>query len=246
MDANRRSPWRAALLIGAAGALGGALLVPYVRALLPAARAAPIGLVVADATIKSAILCFFAAWAGLRLGAAVGLDAPWVRRAVDRTAPPPRGRFAQAALLGALAAVLVVAADAALFAHARPPAPALGGMRWRGFLAAFYGGIVEETLMRLLVMTALARLAMWLTRARTLSPALAATAMALAALAFGAAHLPAAAQLGPLDALVVTRVVALNCVFGLVCGWLYWRRGFEHAVVAHFVGDLVLHVVVGG
>jgi hypothetical protein len=27
-----------------------------------------------------------------------------------------------------------------------------------------------------------------------------------------------------------------------VFGWLYWRRGLEAAIVAHFAADLVLHV----
>ncbi|MGZ5158720.1 MAG: CPBP family glutamic-type intramembrane protease [Caldimonas sp.] len=247
MEATGRPNWKPALLLGAAGAVAGALLVPYVRTLIPAARTVPAWLLLVDSTFKAALFSFFGAWAGLRLGAAVGLDAPWVRAVVDRGAPPPlRGRFAQAALIGAAASGLVVALDLTLFAHAAPPSTAVAGMWWRGLLASFYGGIVEEILMRLFVMTALVRLVMLVTRARTLSAPIAATAIALAALIFGAGHLPTAAQLGPLHALVVARVLVLNALVGLACGWLYWRRGLEHAMVAHFAGDLVLHVLVGG
>jgi hypothetical protein len=243
MEASRRPNWKPALLLGAAGALAGALLVPYVRALIPAARSVPSWLLLCDQTIKGALFCFFGAWAGLRLGAAIGLDAPYVRAWVDRGAPPPpRGRFVQAAAIGLVAGAIVVGLDVALFAHTL----AGGGQRWRGLLASFYGGIVEEILMRLFLTTALARLVMLVTRARTLTAPIAATAIALAALLFGAGHLPAAAQLGPLDALAVVRVLALNGIVGLACGWLYWRRGLEHAMVAHFAADLVLHVLVGG
>jgi Type II CAAX prenyl endopeptidase Rce1-like len=170
-----------------------------------------------------------------------------VRAWLDRTPPPlrPRGSFARAAVAGLAVGLVIVALDAAYAALAHPPAgPSIA--RWRGLLASTYGGVVEEVEMRLLFVTALARLAMLLTRRRALTPAIAWTAIVIAALAFGAGHLPAAAQLGPLGPLAVARVITLNAIGAMVFGWFFWRRGFEHAVVAHFAADLVLHVVVGG
>ena len=41
---------------------------------------------------------------------------------------------------------------------------------------------------------------------------------------------------------MVARTVMLNGLAGLGFGWLYWRQGFESAVLAHFCADLVLHV----
>ena len=41
---------------------------------------------------------------------------------------------------------------------------------------------------------------------------------------------------------MVARTVLLNAVAGVVFGWLYWKRGLEMAMLAHFGGDLVLHV----
>ncbi len=66
----------------------------------------------------------------------------------------------------------------------------------------------------------------------------------LAALAFGAAHLPAAANLWPLDGAVVARTLLLNGIAGLVFGWFYVRHGLESAMVSHFAADIVLHVFV--
>ena len=40
--------------------------------------------------------------------------------------------------------------------------------------------------------------------------------------------------------------VVLNSLAGIAFGWLYWRRGLEAAMIAHFAADLVLHVLVGG
>lgn len=59
-------------------------------------------------------------------------------------------------------------------------------------------------------------------------------AIVFAAAVFGAGHLPLAARLVPLTSDVVARVIAYNALGGLVFGWLYWKRGLEHAMLAHF------------
>jgi membrane protease YdiL (CAAX protease family) len=72
------------------------------------------------------------------------------------------------------------------------------------------------------------------------------SANVLAALAFGAGHLPFAAQVfGALTAPVVVQIVTLNALLGIAFGQLYARWGLEHAMVAHFAADIVLHVIVG-
>jgi membrane protease YdiL (CAAX protease family) len=73
-----------------------------------------------------------------------------------------------------------------------------------------------------------------------------AAANVVAALAFGAGHLPMAAQVfGGLTTMVVVRTIALNALGGIVFGSLYSRWGLERAMVAHFCADIVLHVVLG-
>lgn len=111
-----------------------------------------------------------------------------------------------------------------------------------GLLASFYGGIVEELQLRLFLMTLL----LWLVaRVRGRMPGNTTfwLAILLAALLFGVGHLPAAAHIWGLDTIVVLRTLALNAVVGIACGWLYWRRGLEMAMLAHFSADLVLHVL---
>ena len=66
---------------------------------------------------------------------------------------------------------------------------------------------------------------------------------ALAAFLFGIGHLPAAVAAGVARApLQGTRIVVLNMLAGIVFGALYWKVSLEHAMVAHFCADLVLHV----
>ena len=116
---------------------------------------------------------------------------------------------------------------------------------WKGFLASFYGGIVEEILLRLLVMSFFVWLGRFVSRTAEGKPTAAVIWIAniLAAVLFGLGHLPTTALLVPLTPLVVTRAVVLNGLIGVAAGWLYWKRGLEAAMISHFSGDLILHVL---
>jgi len=124
----------------------------------------------------------------------------------------------------------------ALRAISAPPA-------WQGFLAAFYGGINEELLMRLGLMTLLAWAGAKVTGQERPGGGAMWTANVLAALLFGAGHLPTLAALAPLTAIVVVRTVLLNAIAGVAFGRLYLRHGLLAAMVAHFSADIVLHVI---
>jgi membrane protease YdiL (CAAX protease family) len=63
------------------------------------------------------------------------------------------------------------------------------------------------------------------------------------ALLFGAGHLPAAFKLTSPSTFEIARILFLNGIGGVVFGWLYWSRGLWAAIIAHFVADLVLHVL---
>jgi membrane protease YdiL (CAAX protease family) len=66
----------------------------------------------------------------------------------------------------------------------------------------------------------------------------------LAAVGFGLAHLPLASEIGiPLTPLFITRTLVLNGIGGIAFGWLYWKRGLESAMIAHFSADIVVHVL---
>lgn len=116
---------------------------------------------------------------------------------------------------------------------------------WKGLLASLYGGINEEVLLRLGLMSILAWLGGLVARAPDQHPAPAVfwIANVLAAVLFGLGHLPATAVLIPLTPLVIARAVVLNGLAGIGFGWLYWKHGLEAAMLAHFSADLVLHVL---
>jgi len=146
-----------------------------------------------------------------------------------------------------LAAVAVLAASVVIDPALPKPLqeisePGKGPTALNGLLASFYGGIAEELQLRLFLMTLL----VWALGAfgrRVPGPAAFWAAIVIAALLFGAAHLPAAAKLWGLTDIVIVRTLALNAIAGLAFGWIYWRRGIEMAMLAHFSADIVLHVI---
>lgn len=238
---------RLAALLALLGAIATALLFPYLLATMPEVlRKAPVSLPVLAGlqALQAFVVLGALAFGGLRLGHRVGLDAPWLRAALASRSPP-RQRWGRAIVLGVLVALAIAGLsllmDGAMPAprHPVPDIPPIGESS-AGFLASFYGGITEEIELRLFLMTLVA----WgIARLRGgLSAITAWIAIVVAALLFGVGHLPAAAAIWPLDAVVVARTVVLNGVGGLLFGWLYWRQGFESAMVAHFSADLVLHV----
>lgn len=107
---------------------------------------------------------------------------------------------------------------------------------WSSLLVGIlYGGILEEILLRWGLM-ALIAWAGWRLFGRDNAgpgPAVMWSAIVLAALLFGAGHLPTAAAMAPLDATLVLRTVLLNALGGLVFGWLFWRRHLEAAMLGH-------------
>jgi hypothetical protein len=242
-----REDLRLALVLGAACALATAALFPYLLLIMPQALAKvplPLPVIVLLQSLQSFVLLTLLSFCGLRMGHRVSLGAPWLRALLSggaRSAQP----WLPAAICGVLAGLAIVGIDPLFAAYmpkavqALPATPRSSALA--GFLASFYGGIAEECLMRLFVVTLVAWALALATRGRLQRWHLVA-AVLVAALLFGAGHLPAAAAIWPLDAVVVARTLVLNGLAGLVFGWFYVRHGLESAMVSHFCADLVLHV----
>lgn len=98
--------------------------------------------------------------------------------------------------------------------------------------ALLYGGITEELMLRYGLMTLLVWIGVKIVKRPLRAPGMW-IAIALAAVIFGALHLPAMSQAGLLTPLVALRTIALNALLGCTAGWLYWRRGLESAIIAH-------------
>jgi hypothetical protein len=208
----------------------------------------PLPLLVLAQSVQSMLVFTVMAFLGLRAAASVGLKVPLIRGWLgdaEKSEVPVKSLLLS--LLGGFVLALGVAAIDPLFGLPVPDVakPAI----WKGALASLYGSIGEEVQLRLFLMSVLAWGLSKLGGKRADGSVKAwpiATAMVLAALLFGLGHLPTAFALWEPSVLVVARTVLLNAALGLPFGWLYWKYGLEHAIVAHFGADIALHVVVAG
>ncbi len=210
----------------------------------------PLYVLLAAQLVQSVVLFGVAIFIGLHLARKIGLGLPILEGWLE-------GREVKSYLksiigisigLGILAGILIIGLDL-LFSFAGVPInltqASINPPAWQGFLASFYGGINEEVLLRLFVMTLIAwmisrirsteegkptRTGMWL-------------AIIIAAFIFGIGHLPAVMAITALTPLVIVRTIILNAVGGIIFGWLYWKKGLESAIISHFSADVVLHVI---
>ena len=108
--------------------------------------------------------------------------------------------------------------------------------------SVLYGGVVEEVMMRLFLMSLLAWIG-WkiFFRQHVKAPVqVIVAANVLAALLFAAGHLPATVMLfGQLTPLLLVRCFLLNGGFGLFFGWLYQRYGIQYAMLGHALAHIV-------
>lgn len=117
------------------------------------------------------------------------------------------------------------------------------GMTACGWIASIlYGGIVEEVMLRLFMMSLIAWL-IWkiFCRKREAIPAGALVAAnVIAAMLFAAGHLPATAiTFGTLTPVILFRCFLLNGGFGLLFGWLYQKYGIQYSMLSH----ALLHII---
>lgn len=253
----KRFDWREFLILWAAGIFGTAAVFPYTLGLQGLWQAqfppwpAYLTSLIAVQFAQNAILVAIAVGLGLLLARRIGLGAPLVeaRLAGEAVGRRLRALLLPSMLVGVVAAVLIIALDLLVFARLIPmtvSTPAVGNPpAWQGFLASFYGGITEELLMRLFLMSLLAWLVglVWRSPSRQPAPGAFWVANVAAAVLFGLGHLPTTAALTPLTPVVVIRAIVLNGVAGVGFGYLYWKKGLESAMLSHFSADIVLHVL---
>jgi CAAX amino terminal protease family. len=254
--------WKVFWILFAAAIIATILLLPYALEVQSSAidltkLSIPWPLVLTIQIVQNAILFAIAIFGGLFFAGRVGLGTP-ILDSVSRGEPVAarvRALLPLSISLGVVSTLVLLGLEFFYFQPAMlkelgNTASALNlqtsqPAAWKGFLASFYGGIAEEILLRLFVMSLLVWLGRFLSKTADGKPTHAVFWIAniLAAILFGLGHLPTTALLVPLTPLVIARAILLNGLIGVACGWLYWKRGLESAMISHFSADLVLHVL---
>jgi Type II CAAX prenyl endopeptidase Rce1-like len=106
-----------------------------------------------------------------------------------------------------------------------------------------YGGIIEELLLRWGLMTLLVWAAWRLFQKgqNRPKPAFFVGAILISSVVFAIGHLPMAFMLFPeLTLALKLFVIVGNSAFGLIAGYLYWKKGLESSMIAHALTHVVM------
>ena len=109
-----------------------------------------------------------------------------------------------------------------------------------------YGGVVEEVMMRLFLMSLISFIIakLFYKKEKDIPVKVFIIANIISALLFAIGHIPAnISTFGGLDALILFRCILLNGVFGLAFGWLYRKYGIHYSMLAHFGCHLVSKLI---
>jgi hypothetical protein len=254
MVKNMKTNWKLFIILLIGSIFGVITIIPYSLTLqgVLLENLPPFYVILTTTIIQNVVIFAIPIFIGLNLAKKVGLGLPILEGWLE-------GREVKSYLksilgisigLGLIAGALIVGLDylfslvgittnIAVAGQIYPPA-------WQGFLASFYGGINEEILLRLFLMTLIAWIIFKIKKTEEGKPTSAGMwlAIVLAAIIFGIGHLPAVLAITTPTTLLIARIIILNAIGGIIFGWLYWKKGLESAMISHFSADIVLHVIV--
>ena len=112
--------------------------------------------------------------------------------------------------------------------------------------SVLYGGVIEEIMLRLFMMSLIAYIAwkFFFRREATPPTGVIIAANILAALLFAAGHLPSTMQMfGEITPMILLRCFLLNGAGGLVFGYLYRKYGIQYSMTAHAGAHIVWKII---
>ena len=232
-----KSCWKTLLFFAAIGLIGGFMIGLYLMDTYPADIVAQIEaqgitntLLALVTAVQSAAYGAVLGAIGILLGKKTGL---WRD---ERTVT--RRPLLYAVAIAVVCGAVMILADALFFGNystviaesyaTKPTAIHCVGM-------VLYGGVIEEVMMRLFCMSAIA-FVLWKVFARKSerpSTAILVAANAISALLFAAGHLPITLLTIGSTPMILFRCFLLNGGIGLTFGWLYRKYGLRYAMLAH-------------
>lgn len=260
----KKFDWRIFFILLGAATFGVIAIFPYSLALqagqleaIEAQLPYPLPVLIAIQILQNVVLFAIVIGLGMLAANRIGLGLPFLeaKLAGEKVWPRVKAILPISIGIGVAGSLIIIALDLwvfnpALMQELGEQAQVLNHdigqpAAWKGFLASFYGGINEEILLRLFLMSVLAWLGKFISHTADGRPTTAVfwIANVLAAVLFGLGHLPATSMMIPLTPIVITRAIVLNGLVGVAFGYLYMTRGLESAMISHFSADIVLHVL---
>lgn len=251
MNIKKLINWKMYFILLSASIISILAIMPYILTLqgdLLKAAPMPFPIVILIIIIQSALLFAVLTFIGLKLSNKLRLKIPIIEKIIAKKKIDfkVKAMIKMSVLLGLLTGIVIILLDFIFFQFGLESLfKEISVPIWQGFLASFYGGISEEIVMRLFFMTFIVWLISKITKPKNKiieNKLIMWAGIFIAALLFGMGHLPVTSELMTLTPLVIFRALLLNGIGGIVFGWLYWKRGLESAMIAHFSADIILHV----
>jgi hypothetical protein len=199
-------------------------------------------------TIQPTILLSLAIFIGLQLAPRVGLSAPAAEALANGNGfiSALRPQVLPGLIAGFVAGVMILSS----WLLVRPLLPPVFITRAEKlntsmpFLTRLlYGGVTEELLLRWGLLTLLVWVLWRIFQGARGTPRTIyfVSAIVISSVVFGIGHLPLVRALGfDFTVPIVAFIVLANSLFGLIAGYLYWRKGLEAAIIAHMSAHIVL------
>jgi membrane protease YdiL (CAAX protease family) len=240
--------WKLFIILLIASVIATLMVIPYTLAISPGLAEVFTPFVLIGQLIQTLVLFSIAIFIGLTLAKRVGFGLPILEGWLEgkEVLTYLKSILGISIGMGVLTGLMIILLSfiftpvSSIFLNAEVSVPL-----WKGFLASFYGGIGEEILLRLFLMTLIVWIIFKIKKTADGKP----TAMGIwlaiiiSAVIFGLGHLPITGTITSITPLIVVRAVLLNGIGGIIFGWLYWRKGLESAMIGHFSADIVLHVL---
>ena len=192
--------------------------------------------------IQSIVLFGIAAFFGLILAEKTGFKLPLLTSWIEHKKIKYRGILLLSIILGLIVGIIIFVLDKFVFQQSITLNMSVP--LWQGFLACFYGGIAEEILMRLFLMSLFVFIILKIFRRKEKNSLIIWISIILVAILFGLGHLPITSAVVSITPIVILRAVVLNGIGGIVFGWLYWKKGLESAIISHFVTDIFIQIII--
>jgi membrane protease YdiL (CAAX protease family) len=247
-------PWRLLGVLVAGAICGAAASFPFVFSVyadLLRTSPVPLPVVVLLSLVQNSALLAVVAGIGLLITKKVGLPgAPFIEARLYGTSTEKRlsSIINPALLTGVSVGATLILLFFVLLKEEIPKLPfgkaALLPL-WKRLLLCLYGGLTEEVLMRLFVFSLLVWLLSKVWRSETGGPRsmLFWAANIILAIVFGLGHLGSVIPLMPITANIVVAALLLNGIASFAFTLVYWKRGLEASMLAHFITDLMIYVI---
>ena len=245
-----KTNWKLFFLLVGIGIAGAGVVLPFTFALeqLPD-NAPPLPILAIASLAQSLVILAIVVFFGLKMAQRVGFKMPFLEGiAGGEKQPGYLKKIAWPSILwglggGVLSVILCIPFWQMSIDLMKSE---MGVSLWKAILACFEGGGYEEILFRLFVMTFIVWISFKIKKNKEGGPTKTGIwiAIILTGILFGLGHLPITSSLTSITAPVIIRAVLLNGSLSVIYGWLYWKKGLESAMIAHFSTDVVLHLLI--